>query len=130
MANHTGSEGLIVIGASATMAEVRSWTLTETADTMEDTTMGDSWRTYQSVLKAWTGSCVAYWDETDTSGQMACTPGSTITIKFYPEGNGTGDTYYSGSAVVTSAERTAAFDGMVEATYNFQGTSTLTKATA
>jgi hypothetical protein len=112
------------------LAELRSWTITETADTMEDTTMGDSWRTYQSVLKAWTGSAVCYWDETDTGAQMALTAGASITLTVYPEGissSAPADTYYSGSAIVTSIERTAAFDGMVESTFNFQGSGALTK---
>jgi len=129
MANHTGSEGVVKIGTN-TLAEVRSWTLTNTADTIEDTTMGDSWRTYKSVLSAFTGSVVCYWDETDTNGQNALTSGSTVTLNLYPEGNQTGDKYYSGSAIVTSIERTASFDGMVEATFSFQGTRTLTTSTA
>ena len=129
MANHTGSEGVVKIGTN-TLAEVRSWTLTNTADTIEDTTMGDSWRTYKSVLSAFTGSVVCYWDETDTNGQNALTSGSTVTLNPYPEGNQTGDKYYSGSAIVTSIERTASFDGMVEATFSFQGTGTLTTSTA
>jgi len=129
MANHTGSEGVVKIGTN-TLAEVRSWTLTNTADTIEDTTMGDSWRTYKSVLSAFTGSVVCYWDETDTNGQNALTSGSTVTLNLYPEGNQTGDKYYSGSAIVTSIERTASFDGMVEATFSFQGTGTLTTSTA
>ena len=129
MANHTGSEGVVKIGTN-TLAEVRSWTLTNTADTIEDTTMGDSWRSFKSVLSAFTGSVVCYWDETDTNGQNALTSGSTVTLNLYPEGASTGDKYYSGSVIVTSIERTASFDGMVEATFSFQGTGTLTTSTA
>jgi predicted secreted protein len=129
MANHTGSEGIVKISTN-TIAEVRSWTLTNTADTIEDTTMGDSWRTHQSVLSAWSGQVVCYWDETDTTGQGALTSGATVALKLYPEGATTGDIYYSGNAIVTSIERSASFDGMVEATFAFQGTGTLTQATA
>lgn len=129
MANHTGSEGIVRISAN-TIAEVRSWTLTNTADTIEDTTMGDSWRTHKSVLSAWSGQVVCYWDETDTTGQGALTSGATVTLNLYPEGNQTGDTYYTGSVIVTSIERTASFDGMVEATFAFQGTGTLSSSTA
>jgi len=129
MANHTGSEGVIHSGTNV-VSEVRSWTLTETGDTIEDSTMGDSYRTYKGGMKSWTGSVVTYWDETDTTGQGTFTIGSSITIKFYAEGSATGDTYYYGSALVTSVERSAAFDGMVEATYSFQGTGTLSVGTA
>lgn len=129
MANHTGSEGIVKISAN-TIAEVRSWTLTNTADTIEDTTMGDSWRTHKSVLSSWSGQVVCYWDETDTTGQGALTSGATVALKLYPEGSATGDTYYQGDAIVTSIERTASFDGMVEATFAFTGTGTLSSATA
>ena len=49
MANHKGSEGTVKVGANA-VAEIKSYSLTETADTIEDTVMGDSARTYQSSL--------------------------------------------------------------------------------
>ena len=129
MANHTGSEGIVRISAN-TIAEVRSWTLTNTADTIEDTTMGDSWRSYKAVLSAFSGQVTCYWDETDTTGQGALTSGSTVTLNLYPEGNQTGDIYYTGSVIVTSIERTASFDGMVEATFGFPGSGTLTQSTA
>jgi hypothetical protein len=128
MATHTGSEGVVKISAN-TIAEVRSWTLTETADTIEDSTMGDAYRTYKVGMKTFTGSIVCYWDETDTTGQMALTAGASVTLNLYPEGATTGDTYYTGTVLVTSIEATASFDGMVEATFNFQGTGALTKST-
>ena len=49
MATHTGSEGLIKIGAN-TLGELRSYSLETTGDTIEDTTMGDSARTYKTGL--------------------------------------------------------------------------------
>ncbi len=128
MATHTGSEGVVKISAN-TIAEVRSWTLTETADTIEDSTMGDSYRTYKVGMKTFTGSIVCYWDETDTTGQGAMTAGASVTLNLYPEGSTAADTYYTGTVLVTSIEATAAFDGMVEATFSFQGTGALTKTT-
>lgn len=129
MANHTGSEGTVHVGTTP-IAEIRSYSITETADTIEDSTMGDTSRTYKSSLKSFSGSVDVYWDESDTSGQQAMTVGSEITIKFYPEGASTGDTYYSGSAIVTGRTVNAAFDGMVEASLTVQGTGALSKATA
>ncbi len=128
MATHTGSEGLVRISTN-TIAEVRSWTLTETADTIEESTMGDSYRTFKTGMKTFTGSVVCYWDELDTTGQMAMTAGASVTLNLFPEGNTSGDTYYTGTVLVTSIEATASFDGMVEATFNFQGTGALTKTT-
>ena len=128
MATHTGSEGTVKIVANA-IAEIRSYTIDETGDTIEDTTMGDSARTYKAGLKDFTGSVDVYWDETDTNGQMACTVGSSITLNVYPEGSTSGDTYYTGTALVTGFSVTGSFDGMVEASITFQGTGGLSKTT-
>ena len=125
MANHAGSEGVIRFGSSTTdMAEVRSFTLTETGDTIEDTAMGDTARTYKAGLKTWSGSIDCFWDETDSTGQGALTNGASVTVKLYPEG--TSGTYFSGTAIVTGVTRQASFDGMVEASFTFQGTGALT----
>jgi len=37
---------------------------------------------------------------------------------------------YSGTAIITGKSVTGAYDGLVEATITFQGTGTLTEATA
>ena len=129
MAVHTGSEGTVKVGAN-TILELKSYAIEETGDTIETTALGDTSRTYVAGLKTFTGTIECYWDETDTTGQGALTSGSTVTLNLYPEGATTGDTYYSGSVIVTSIERTASFDGMVEATFAFQGTGTLSSSTA
>jgi len=128
MATHKGSEGTVKSGANA-IAEIRSYTITETADTLEDTTMGDSSRTYLASLKTFTGSIECFWDETDTNGQLTLDPGSTVTINIYPEGSTSGDTYYTGSVIVTEKSITASYDGMVEASFSFQGTGALSETT-
>ena len=130
MANHTGSEGTVKVGANA-IAEIRSYSVEQTGDTVEDTTMGDAWRTHKTTLKSWTGSVDVYWDETDTTGQGALTVGSSVTMNFYPEGAtaGTSETYLTGTAIVTGVTVTASFDGMVESTLTVQGVGALTSAT-
>ena len=128
MATHKGSEGTVKVGANA-VAEIRSYTITETADTLEDTTMGDAARTYLASLKSFSGSMDVFWDETDTTGQVALAPGDSVTINIYPEGSTSGDTYYTGSVIVTEKSITASFDGMVEASISFQGTGALSETT-
>tara|TARA_Y100000004_G_scaffold197143_1_gene270003 strand:- start:5018 stop:5407 length:390 start_codon:yes stop_codon:yes gene_type:complete len=128
MATHKGSEGTVKVGSNA-VAEIRSYSLEETADTIEDTSMGDSARTYLASLTTFSGSIDVFWDETDTNGQGALTVGSSVTLNVYPEGSTSGDTYYSGTALVTGVTRSASFDGMVEASISVQGTGALTAAT-
>lgn len=129
MATHTGSEGTVKVGANA-IAEIRSYSVEETADTVEDTTMGDSYRTHKTTLKAWSGTVDVFWDETDTTGQSALVVGSEVTANFYPEGSSTGDAYMTGTAIVTGKTVSASFDGMVESTITLQGTGALTRTTA
>ena len=128
MATHTGSEGTVRVGTTNAVLEIRSYSLEETADTVEDTSMGDSYRTFKTTLKGWSGSVDVFWDELDTTGQGALVPGSEVAIRFYPEGTTTGDVYLTGQAIVTGKTITGSFDGMVESTITVQGTGALTSA--
>ena len=128
MAVHKGSEGAIKIGSN-TIAEVKSYSLDESADTIETTSMGDAARTHVSSLTTFSGSVDAMWDETDTNGQVALSVGSTVTLLWYPEGSDSGDTYYSGSVIVTGKTITGSFDGLVEASISVQGSGAITTAT-
>jgi predicted secreted protein len=128
MATHTGSEGTIKIG-STVLGELRSYTLEQTSDTIEDTSMGDAVRTYKVGLKGSSGSASVFFDEAD-AGQLLCTVGSSITLNLFPEGNQTGDKFYAVDAIVTGYNVSASFDGMVEAEITFQGNGAVTIGTA
>lgn len=128
MATHKGSEGVVKIGSN-TIAEVRDWSITISSDTVEDTTMGDSARTYKPSLTSATGSISAYWDETDATGQGTMTAGSEVTLNLYPEGADSGDTYYTASVIITEEGASASFDGMVEASYSFSANGAVTTTT-
>ena len=128
MATHTGSAGVVKV-ASNTVAEVRSWTLDQAQDTVETTKLGDTVKTYSPTLNMSSGSLECFWDETDTSGQVALAIGTTATLNLYPEGATTGDTYYSLSAIVTSVGVSQTHDGLVERSIGFQGTGAVTITT-
>jgi predicted secreted protein len=127
MATHTGSEGLIKV-STTTVGELRSYTLEQTSDTIEDTSLGDSTRTYKAGLKGFSGSASLYFDEAD-AGQILLVVGGAIAIKVFPEGATVGDKYYEGDAIVTAYNISASFDGLVEAELTFTGTGTLTLST-
>lgn len=128
MATHKGSSGLVKNGSN-TVAEVRTWTLNTNADTIEDTAMGDSARSYLAGLTSADASVDVFWDETDTNGQVALAPGTSVTLVLYPEGADSGDTYYTGTALVTSKSITGSFDGMVEASISATYSGAVTTAT-
>jgi predicted secreted protein len=128
MATHTGSEGTVKVGSNV-IAEIRSFSIEETADTLEDTTMGDTARTYKSSLTSYSGSLDVFWDETDATGQGALTIGAEVTLAMYPEGDTAGDTYLTGTAIVTGRSISSSFDGLVEMSISVQGTGALTSTT-
>lgn len=129
MANHTGNEGTIKVGANA-VAEVTDWEINQEGATVNDTVIGDTWESNKPLnCSKWAGSLTCFWDETDTNGQGALEPGDEVTLNLYPEGATAGDTYFTGSAIVTSNKIGAARDGMVSNEISFLGNGAPTKTT-
>lgn len=124
MATYEGSNGQVMLNSVA-VAEVRSWTLTHTREVVEDTVMGDSFRTYKKGLQVWTGSMeVVYSDSESGTVELAIDPDndSAITVKFYADSNNTTTAVWEGGVVVTSFSVSNTFDGLMTATVEFQGT--------
>lgn len=131
MATSLGKAGYLLLSA-ATAVELRNYTLNQTADTTEDTVLGDEWKTRKSTLKDWSVNAAFFWDPLDASQAAAATAistGATLTVALYPAGTATAATYYSGAAVVTDLGASAAHDGMVERSFACQGVGALTTAT-
>ena len=128
MATHSGSAGKVKVGSNA-VAELKSWTLDQSQDTVETTKLGDTVKTYTATQSSSSGTMDCFWDETDTNGQVAMTIGSTVTLNLYPEGATSGDTYYSGSAIITSVGVSQTHDGIVERSIGFQVTGAVTIGT-
>ena len=132
MASATGNSGIVKLvtdgGSLATVAEVRSFNIDETADTIESTSMGESSRTYLAGQKTATVSLECYWDSTD-SAQDDLDVSSKIDFEIYPNGVGTGKKYV-GEGFVTDKSISVSFDGMVEASFSIQATGAITEASA
>jgi predicted secreted protein len=128
MATKLGRDGLIRISAT-TIGELRNYALTHTSDTVEDSVLGDTYRTRLASMKSWGVSGDLYWDEND-AGQLLITIGSQVTLNLYPEGSVTGDRYYSGQALITQFNISASFDGIIEGSIAFEGTADLATVTA
>lgn len=127
MANHLGREGTVKI-SSTTIGELRNYSLAHSSDVVEDSTLGDVYRTRKATMKTWSVSGDLYWDETD-AGQIALTIGSSVTVNLYPEGADSGDSYYSGGGIVTKFDISASFDGMVEGSISIEGNGALSSVT-
>jgi hypothetical protein len=127
MATHNSSEGIIKIG-SDTLGELRSYSISQTAGTIETTTLSDAAKTYTAGQTSFSGSAEAYWDEADAA-QTSITVGSSLTISFYAEGASSGDKFYTGTVLVTEVGVSAATDGIVETSFSFTGTGALALST-
>lgn len=127
MANHLGREGTVRI-SSTTIGELRNYALAHSADVVEDSTIGDTYRTRKMTLRTWSVNGDLYWDEVD-AGQIALTVGSSVTVNLYPEGAASTAVYYSGGGIVTKFDISAAFDGMVEGSITIEGNGVLSTLT-
>lgn len=132
MASLVGNAGVVNIDSQA-VAEIRSYSIDVTTDTIENTVMADASRQYVKGLSSFTGSADVYWDAShfstvDLDGLINGSVGDTaVAIKVYPEGTGA---YWGGNVIITGYSISASFDGMIEASISFQGSGQLTYTAA
>jgi hypothetical protein len=128
MATHVGTSGVVKVGANS-VAEITGFTLNETQDTVEDTSLTDSKKSYIALRGDATATIECHWDETDTNGQEALDVGTSATIELYPEGADAGDAYYTGTGIVTGADVAVTMDGIISRTLNIQFSGGVTHTT-
>lgn len=133
MTAYVGNAGVIQLdddtGTAQTVAEVRSYSIETTADTIEKTVMANTTRQYVKGISTFSGTADVYWDPDHfTTIDMNPTIGSVgaankvVTLKIYPTGSGTS---WNGEVLVTGYTVTGSFDGMIEASISFQGTGSI-----
>jgi len=129
---YTGESGTVEFGTDSSqsvVASVRSFTLDQETQTIEDTVMGSVDRTYKAGLSQFSGSMDVYFRD-DNTGQLdlfnAIGSDTTNTINLYPSGTGKG-IKLSGNIIVTGHSISSNFDGMVEASITFQGSGALVR---
>jgi predicted secreted protein len=135
MASYEGSNGAVKLldgsGTLTAVAQVRSWNISISRDTVEDTSMGDSYRTHKKGLQSWSGSMdIVYDDSTSAEVQAAISPDTdtVVTAEFFPDVSVVA-TKFAGTIIVTEFAVTASYDGLVTASVSFSGTGALSAAT-
>lgn len=130
MTTYKGNSGVVKI-ASNPIAEITSFSITETEGTVEDTVLGDAAKTFvPDELPTFTGSVNCYYYPGDTNGQALCLVGETLSFEFSPIGTATGRVKMSGSGIVTSRQvGEVANAAIVPLTLQIQGTGALTHGT-
>ena len=144
MATYTGKSGVLKISDTAgattlqTVAEVRSFTLDSTMDTIENTTMtaANNARTYVAGLETSTFTAEVLYSAQEIVGSTdipALLLGQEAgAFELYPSGSAgsatPNNTKISGNCLVTGYSISSSFDDMVTATISAQVTGALTFA--
>jgi predicted secreted protein len=127
-----GNNGVVSFGG-ATVAEVRSYSIETTADTIETSVMGNDTRHYVKGMSTFSGNADVLWNASHwtTNGLNPNVSGVNevgrvpATITIYPAGTGLA---WSGSVVITGYTVSASYDGLIEASISFQGSGNITFA--
>jgi len=111
-------------GTLAAINELKGWSVEQTTDTVEDTVMGDTSKTFNTTLKGWTATCELNYDPANAV-QADLLNGETVDVEFYPNGTGN-STKLVGTGYVTSSGLSGAMADMVGNSVSIQGTGALT----
>lgn len=124
MAKREGESGEFHIG-TASVAEIRSWSLNQSPSSKEARAMGDTTVTIRYGPVSITGELTLYSDNTDTDGQEAISANGTASAAtIYPTGQNEGDEEISlGNVAWADITESAEVDGWVEKTVSFSAES-------
>ena len=123
MACYNGKNGALAIG-SVNIAQLTSWTISESVDTVECTYMGQDWKNYHAGIREWEGSFEAIYDGNDQGQDAELATGASITINAYPDKDDVNHKF-NGTAIITSIEHSAELEDVVRVTGSFTGTGAL-----
>lgn len=113
---------------------VGEWSINQTTETAQTTTMGSEVHTYVSGRSDGTISVSGLYDSTASTGPDVTLAGlvgleATSTFELGPEGGSTGKIKYSGECFLTGYEITTAAGDVVKFTADFQISGAVTKGT-
>lgn len=128
MAVYDGNDGVVKV-ATNVVAEVANFSITETVNMIEKTSMGAAARSYGAGIPSWKGSMTCRWDKSDTTGQGAMTIGAELAGLFYPSGAVSTDEEMSGTIIIEEVGVNVDKEDYVERSFSFQGTGALTHGT-
>lgn len=128
MASYKGCEGAVKVGTD-TVAEVRSWSLSETTEILDASALGSCAKVKKVGMTDGTGSVTCLWDDTDTAGQGAMTNGAQVELNLYPKGASSGSYFVTFDAIITTVGVSGSYDGLVERTFDYEATGDITWGT-
>ena len=130
MATYKGQDGVfqaITTGGSlASVTNLKSWSIEQTTDSIESTTMGATGdaKTFTTGLSSWTASCELLYDLSNAV-QADIIVGESVDIKVWPNTVSQAESF-AGTGIVTSTSQSGAIGDLVGSSVTVQGTGVLT----
>ncbi len=117
MTTATGNSGSLSFGGSD-ITELKSWSLDESAEQIDDTAMGDTNRTSQSGLPTANGTIEVHYDEAD-SVQEGMDAGTNGVLILFPKGSTTGNPRITLTVQITGRSTSGAIDEILPQSFNY-----------
>lgn len=117
MPTATGNTGQLSFGGS-NITELKSWSLEEAAEPIDDTAMGDANRTSKSGLPSASGTIEVHYDEGDAV-QESMDAGAEGVLILFPKGNATGEPRITLTVQITGRSTSGAIDEILPQSFNY-----------
>ena len=128
MATYKGQDGVFqAITAGGTLASVsglKSWSIEESIDSIESTSMGLTSKTFTTGIKGWTASCESLYDLSNAV-QADLVLGESVDIKIWPNTVSQAESW-AGTGIVTSTSQSGELGDIVGSSITVQGSGVLT----
>ena len=117
MTTQTGNSGIVSFGGSDVI-ELKSWSLEESAEPLDDTAMGDSNKTSLAGLPGANGAIEVHYDEGDAV-QEAMDAGASGVLILFPKGNASGKPRVTLTVQITGRSTSGAIDEILPQSFNY-----------
>jgi len=117
MTTATGNSGALSFGGS-NITELKSWSLEESAEQIDDTAMGDTNRTSKSGLPTANGTIEVHYDDAD-SVQESMDAGAAGVLILYPLGNIATEPRITLTVQITGRSTSGAIDEILPQSFNY-----------
>ena len=130
MATYNGKDGVFqavtTTGSLATVTNLKSWSVEQTTDSIESTTMGATGdaKTFTTGMSSWTASCELLYDLSNAV-QADLVIGESVDIKIWPNTVSNAESW-AGTGIVTASSQSGEIGDMVGSSITVQGTGVLT----
>ena len=129
MATYKGQDGVFqaidpVGGTLATVTNLKSWSIEESIDSIESTTMCLTSKTFTTGIKGWTASCEVLYDLSNAV-QADLVVGESVDIKIWPNTVSQAESY-AGAGIVTATSQSGEIGDLVGSSITVQGSGALT----